>query len=340
MSALPFYKRDPRRALRGMAKLNIEQRGVYQTLQDMIYDRGGPIEDDERFLAGQMMISIRKWRALRDQLLELGRIALTDDGRIFDETCLEVLEAFYETHQERVDSGRKGGVKSGEKRAKTSRKRAENELKTSRKRAENEPDQRKNNDLCEAKLPKNLRAEDKKSSALNRAEQSAAPLEPPPDPIRNPKSEPRPLDRCLAAAGPGLGDPVKFASLQLSAHRIAAAMAAGCDLELDILPVIAAKTAKARGDPIATWSYFDRPWADARDKRLAAFAAPDSTRFAGEPHGQTHRPPRQRGGTGSYVDAALRLIDRTREVEAKPEWGGDGCLEGEIVPRSVAIAGA
>jgi uncharacterized protein YdaU (DUF1376 family) len=81
MSRFPYHRRYHEDALNGMARLTLEQRGCYQTVLDLIYAHGGPIEDDERYLAAQMLVSIRKWRALRDDLIALGKIWLVD-GRI------------------------------------------------------------------------------------------------------------------------------------------------------------------------------------------------------------------------------------------------------------------
>lgn len=117
---------------------------------------------------------------------------------------------------------------------------------------------------------------------------------------------------CLAAAGPGLADPAKTPSLHLTAARITAAMAAGCDLESDIIPVIQARTANQRASPITTWSYFETAWIDQRDKRLAGLPAPDPTRFSKEiSHAEpaTHYTPRSAGEQRETRHrAALRLL--------------------------------
>ena len=48
MSALPYHKRYHSDALAGMMPLTLEERGAYNTLLDMIYDRGGPLIDKHR----------------------------------------------------------------------------------------------------------------------------------------------------------------------------------------------------------------------------------------------------------------------------------------------------
>lgn len=310
MAGPEWYKRDPKRALRGMRGLRLELRGFYQTLQDLIYDEGGPIEDDERFLAGQMIVSLRKYRALRDELIAAGRIIRTADGRLYDEACRETLEDWLRVNSAQREGGAKGGS-----RAKTKRKSSENVTETIGKNAENEARSRENNHLAEAKLTKSSKSSN--STTADAVAESA--------PARD-----RPLDRCLSVAGPGLADPAKHPSLHLSAARIAAAIAAGCDFELDILPVVAARTARQRASPITTWSYFERAWADARDARLAGFAPADPNRFNGAPDGQTFASTaNRRRNTGSKVDAALRLIDRARRADADNSDAGlgDGAVD-------------
>jgi uncharacterized protein YdaU (DUF1376 family) len=98
--------------------LTLEERGAYQTLLDMMYDRGGPLIDNERLLAGYMNCSIRKWRQLREQLLEKGKICITKDGHISNSRARKEIENASKTHRKLIESGAKGG-----------RTRAENEKK-------------------------------------------------------------------------------------------------------------------------------------------------------------------------------------------------------------------
>jgi hypothetical protein len=127
------------------------------------------------------------------------------------------------------------------------------------------------------------------------------------------------FERCLAAAGPGLADPAKEAGLHLTAPRIAAAIAAGCDLDADILPVIAKRTAQARASPIATWAYFEGAWIDARDKRLARLPDPDPTRFAtGSPDVQSRS---RASGQSGRAPATQRAIRHQAALDVLEELG-------------------
>lgn len=74
MGKIAWYKRDPRAALTGMMELTLEERGAYNTVLDLIYDRAGDLRDDERFIAGWCGCDVRVWRRIRARLLALGKL--------------------------------------------------------------------------------------------------------------------------------------------------------------------------------------------------------------------------------------------------------------------------
>lgn len=78
MSEIKWYKRDPNASLVGMMCLTLEERGAYNTVLDLIYDNGGKVIDDDRFLAGWMRCDVRVWKRIKNRLLELGK--LYNDG--------------------------------------------------------------------------------------------------------------------------------------------------------------------------------------------------------------------------------------------------------------------
>lgn len=129
MSAQPWHRRFHSDALTGMLSLTLEERGAYQTILDLIYDRGGPVPDNDRLLSGYMGCSIRKWKSLRAAMLEKGKIVAKND-------CLTNLRA----------------EKEIENSVKTARKLAENGAKGGRKKAENRKNANKNNESDVAPL--------------------------------------------------------------------------------------------------------------------------------------------------------------------------------------------
>lgn len=108
MSARPWHKRYHSDALAGFMALSLEERGAYQTVLDLIYDHGGPIADNERILAAYMGCSPRKWRAIRDQLREKGKININPDGLITNSRAEKELEKDAETSRKHAENGLKG----------------------------------------------------------------------------------------------------------------------------------------------------------------------------------------------------------------------------------------
>lgn len=120
MSALPYHKRYHSDALAGMMPLTLEERGAYNTLLDLIYDRGGPLIDNERLLAGYMNCSVRKWRQIRAALLEMGKIRVNADGLIDNRRARKEIENQSKTHRKLIEAGAKGGRTRAEKEKKPS----------------------------------------------------------------------------------------------------------------------------------------------------------------------------------------------------------------------------
>lgn len=109
MSALPYHKRYHGDALTGFMALTLEERGAYQTLLDMMYDRGGPLIDNERLLAGYMNCSVRKWVQLRQILIQKGKITINRDGMICNNRARKEIENQSKTHRKLIEAGSKGG---------------------------------------------------------------------------------------------------------------------------------------------------------------------------------------------------------------------------------------
>lgn len=126
MSANHWHKRYHSDALTGFMSLTLEERGAYQTILDMIYDRGGPIVSNDRLLAGYMGVSLRKWAALRDALVAKGKIVI-DDGHITNARAISEIEKAAKTSRKHAENGSKGGLKSSETRKKGSENKGDGE---------------------------------------------------------------------------------------------------------------------------------------------------------------------------------------------------------------------
>lgn len=78
---MKFYKRDPDRALAGMAELNFKQRGAYNSLIDLLYSRDGNVPDDDTRVARMLSCHWREWATLKKQLMALGKV-WTEEGKL------------------------------------------------------------------------------------------------------------------------------------------------------------------------------------------------------------------------------------------------------------------
>lgn len=74
--ARPYHKRWHGNALNGMRGLSLEERGAYNTLLDLMYDRQGAWPDDERRTCGELDCDPRVWRRVKTALVEKGKIVV------------------------------------------------------------------------------------------------------------------------------------------------------------------------------------------------------------------------------------------------------------------------
>lgn len=112
-----WHARYHRSALDGMQSLTLEERGAYNTILDLIYDREGPLPDDPRWLAGWMGVSLRKWATLRATLIVKGKLYVTPDGRLANVRADFEIENAANLTRNRSESGAKGGRNRAEKAA-------------------------------------------------------------------------------------------------------------------------------------------------------------------------------------------------------------------------------
>lgn len=106
-----WYKRDPIAFLDGVQGMGPEAIGAYAVLLDLIYARGGETKRDDRHLAGLLGCSARKARALTDALIEAGKLSVEGDFVVNSRAKSEA-KCARNTHETRVNAGRKGGERS------------------------------------------------------------------------------------------------------------------------------------------------------------------------------------------------------------------------------------
>lgn len=114
MSKSPYHFRYHEDALSGMYELDLELRGAYTTLLDLMYSKEGYLEDDERMLAARMRVSTRKYRTLRDKLIQAGKIYYPLPQILSNHKVeTEISRRVKRTVQAKLD-GQRGGRKKSE----------------------------------------------------------------------------------------------------------------------------------------------------------------------------------------------------------------------------------
>ena len=102
--------------MNGTSRLTLEEEAAYLRVCLMIYSRGGPIEDDDRWIAGMCRVSLRKWRSLRSGLLDKEKFNI-EDGMIRHKRCEFELEKAAKRARKHAENGAKGGEATAKRRA-------------------------------------------------------------------------------------------------------------------------------------------------------------------------------------------------------------------------------
>lgn len=76
MNGLPYYKRYPRDFIEGTVGMPFEIKAAYGLLLDLIYMQGGQLPDNDRYIAGLLGLSVRKWNGIRLELISRGKISV------------------------------------------------------------------------------------------------------------------------------------------------------------------------------------------------------------------------------------------------------------------------
>jgi len=106
---LPYYKRYPRDFIEGTIGLDLEAKGAYSILLDLIYMQGGQLPDDERYISGLLGCKVGKWKSIRERLIDTGKISISD-GKISNSRAdleLKGLKNYSEEQAKRASGSRK-----------------------------------------------------------------------------------------------------------------------------------------------------------------------------------------------------------------------------------------
>lgn len=75
-----FYRRDPGLALQGMSSMSLEERGVYNTVIDLLYLTWRPLEDDRGYIAGHCRCAVQKLNPILNRLIAAGKLVTFVEG--------------------------------------------------------------------------------------------------------------------------------------------------------------------------------------------------------------------------------------------------------------------
>jgi len=109
-----WYARYPQDFIMGTIGMDLETRGAYSLILDLIYDRDGRVPDEPRWIAGVLNVSVRKWNTIRQTLLDEDKISV-ENGYITNFRADYEIEKSRKLAEKRAENGAKGGNKTAEK---------------------------------------------------------------------------------------------------------------------------------------------------------------------------------------------------------------------------------
>lgn len=108
---MKFYKRDPDRALAGMAELTLKQRGAYNSLLDLLYSRDGNVPDDDARVSRMISCHWREWATIKAELIAIGKVWV-EDGNLRARRVQETIKEASDFGQEQSRRASKKWAKS------------------------------------------------------------------------------------------------------------------------------------------------------------------------------------------------------------------------------------
>lgn len=114
----PYYQAYPADFFTATQGWDLDMKGPYRLIIDLLNERDRPIPDDPKFVAGVLGCSVQRWRKVRQYLLDHGKLVSSPDGLHltnprFERERAERAEKLTAAQQ----AGRAGGLKSAALRA-------------------------------------------------------------------------------------------------------------------------------------------------------------------------------------------------------------------------------
>jgi len=112
MNGLPYYKAYPRDFIEGTIGMPFEVKGAYRLVLDLIYMQGGNLPDDNRYISGLLGCTIRKWKALREELIAAGKLQV-NGGFLTNYRAVSELKILAKLQENNRENAAKGSKNNG-----------------------------------------------------------------------------------------------------------------------------------------------------------------------------------------------------------------------------------
>lgn len=256
MSGPAFVRLYPSDWRSGCMGLTLEQEGLYTRMCMFIAETGRRVPLDDTVAARMMNTQTRNYRRVLGELLRLGKIKRHEDGYGND----------------RIEFERERAEKANSKHSATASEGSDRQADQGQKREDHAAPVAATADV----IPLYSRSTHVITELADEIpQQNQCPsIEPIPEP-NNVDVDARAIKRVVDQAKPILKSGGMTAQLMQTAE-ITKWLAAGCDLEADILPTIAA--AVQANKVVSSWKFFSASIVDARARRLAPLPEAKPTR--------------------------------------------------------------
>lgn len=116
MSDRPWYKRYPSDFLTSTVDMPFEEKGAYSIILDLIYDKGGAIEDEAQWISRVLGMSVRKWNSIRLKLIIRGKL-VSENGFLTNKNATKIIINSSKTARESSENALKNIPKMNENKA-------------------------------------------------------------------------------------------------------------------------------------------------------------------------------------------------------------------------------